>query len=133
MIDLGTGNNNKINWAMNDKQEFVDIVETVRWRRLAEGAALRGSSLHWAGKHCLCCSWQMHGLPALRSPAAALPMHLAHRRVLHAAARPPAWLPCPPTHPRCCPCPPALQVFRGARKGRGLVVSPKDYSTKYRY
>ena len=74
---------------------------------MAEGAALRGSSLHWAGKHCLCCSWQMHGLPALRSPAAALPMHLAHRRVLHAAARPPAWLPCPPTraaapaHPPC--------------------------------
>ena len=52
MIDLGTGNNNKINWAMNDKQEFIDIVET---------------------------------------------------------------------------------VYRGARKGRGLVVSPKDYSTKYRY
>ena len=24
-------------------------------------------------------------------------------------------------------------VYRGARKGRGLVVSPKDYSTKYRY
>eukprot|EP00884_Botryococcus_braunii_P012175 jgi/Botrbrau1/20959/Bobra.0135s0077.1 len=52
MIDLGTGNNNKINWAMNDKQEFIDIVEV---------------------------------------------------------------------------------VYRGARKGRGLVVSPKDYSTKYRY
>ena len=52
MIDLGTGNNNKINWAFNDKQEFIDIVET---------------------------------------------------------------------------------VFRGARKGRGLVISPKDYSTKYRY
>ena len=30
-------------------------------------------------------------------------------------------------------CPPLPQVFRGARKGRGLVVSPKDYSTKYRY
>jgi DIM1 family U5 snRNP protein len=29
MIDLGTGNNNKINWAMTDKQEFIDIVETV--------------------------------------------------------------------------------------------------------
>ncbi|GJY60655.1 putative hydrolase [Tanacetum coccineum] len=29
MIDLGTGNNNKINWAMKDKQEFIDIVETV--------------------------------------------------------------------------------------------------------
>lgn len=52
MIDLGTGNNNKINWAMNDKQEFIDIVET---------------------------------------------------------------------------------IYRGARKGRGLVVSPKDYSTKYRW
>jgi DIM1 family U5 snRNP protein len=24
-------------------------------------------------------------------------------------------------------------VYSGARKGRGLVVSPKDYSTKYRY
>ncbi|TVU30293.1 hypothetical protein EJB05_21903 [Eragrostis curvula] len=52
MIDLGTGNNNKINWAMKDKQEFIDIVET---------------------------------------------------------------------------------VYRGARKGRGLVIAPKDYSTKYRY
>lgn len=52
MIDLGTGNNNKINWALEDKQEMIDIVET---------------------------------------------------------------------------------VYRGARKGRGLVISPKDYSTKYRY
>ncbi|KAL6056337.1 Thioredoxin-like 4A [Balamuthia mandrillaris] len=52
MIDLGTGNNNKINWALNDKQEMIDIVET---------------------------------------------------------------------------------VYLGARKGRGLVVSPKDYSTKYKY
>jgi hypothetical protein len=50
MIDLGTGNNNKINWPLTDKQEFIDIVET---------------------------------------------------------------------------------VYRGARKGRGLVVAPKDYSTKY--
>ena len=52
MIDLGTGNNNKINWAISDEQELLDIVET---------------------------------------------------------------------------------VYRGAKKGRGLVVSPKDYSTKYRY
>ena len=28
-IDLGTGNNNKVNWAMDDKQEFIDIVEVV--------------------------------------------------------------------------------------------------------
>ncbi|MFQ6646130.1 hypothetical protein Gotur_019698 [Gossypium turneri] len=24
-------------------------------------------------------------------------------------------------------------VYRGVRKGRGLVIAPKDYSTKYRY
>jgi len=24
-------------------------------------------------------------------------------------------------------------IYRGARKGRGLVISPKDYCTKYRY
>jgi len=29
MIDLGTGNNNKINWPMSDKQELIDIVEVV--------------------------------------------------------------------------------------------------------
>lgn len=52
MIDLGTGNNNKITWALGEKQEMIDIIET---------------------------------------------------------------------------------VYRGARKGRGLVVSPKDYSTKYKY
>uniref|UniRef100_A0A915LRK9 Thioredoxin-like protein n=1 Tax=Meloidogyne javanica TaxID=6303 RepID=A0A915LRK9_MELJA len=52
MVDLGTGNNNKINWPMHDGQELIDIIET---------------------------------------------------------------------------------VYRGARKGRGLVISPKDYSTKYKY
>ncbi|KII73784.1 Thioredoxin-like protein 4A [Thelohanellus kitauei] len=52
MIDLGTGNNNKINWAIEDKQEMIDIIETVR---------------------------------------------------------------------------------TGAKKGRGLVISPKDYSTRYKY
>jgi DIM1 family U5 snRNP protein len=52
MIDLGTGNNNKINWPMHDKQEFIDIIEI---------------------------------------------------------------------------------IFRGARKGKGLVIAPKDYSTKYKY
>merc|ERR1711904_138629 len=29
MVDLGTGNNNKINWALNDRQEFIDLTETV--------------------------------------------------------------------------------------------------------
>lgn len=48
----GTGNNNKIAWAMTDKQELIDVIET---------------------------------------------------------------------------------IYRGARKGRGLVVAPRDYSTRYRY
>ncbi|TPX13042.1 uncharacterized protein E0L32_006468 [Thyridium curvatum] len=52
MIDLGTGNNNKLNFLLEDKQELVDIIET---------------------------------------------------------------------------------IYKGAKKGRGLVVSPKDYSTRYRY
>jgi DIM1 family U5 snRNP protein len=52
MIDLGTGNNNKINWAIKNKQEMIDIIET---------------------------------------------------------------------------------VYRGASKGKGLVMSPKDYSTRYKY
>jgi DIM1 family U5 snRNP protein len=28
-IDLGTGNNNKINWALENKQEMIDIIETI--------------------------------------------------------------------------------------------------------
>lgn len=52
MIDLGTGNNNKINWAIEDKQELLDILEV---------------------------------------------------------------------------------VWKGAKKGKGLVISPRDYSTRYRY
>eukprot|EP00427_Karlodinium_veneficum_P031267 CAMPEP_0169192544 /NCGR_PEP_ID=MMETSP1016-20121227/5679_1 /TAXON_ID=342587 /ORGANISM="Karlodinium micrum, Strain CCMP2283" /LENGTH=160 /DNA_ID=CAMNT_0009268907 /DNA_START=90 /DNA_END=570 /DNA_ORIENTATION=+ len=39
MIDLGTGNNNKVNWAMNDKQEFIDILETI-YRGARKGRGL---------------------------------------------------------------------------------------------
>lgn len=52
MIDLGTGNNNKINWPLKNKQELIDVCEV---------------------------------------------------------------------------------IYKGARKGKGLVVAPKDYSTKYKY
>lgn len=52
MCDFGTGNNNKIDWVLEDKQELIDICEV---------------------------------------------------------------------------------IYKGAKKGRGLVVSPKDYSTRYRY
>lgn len=51
MIDLGTGNNNKINWAMNDKQEFIDIVETVyRGARKGRGLVVspKGEDRGWA-------------------------------------------------------------------------------------
>lgn len=51
-VDLGTGNNNKVNFPIGDKQELIDILEA---------------------------------------------------------------------------------VYRGASKGKGLVVSPKDYSTKWMY
>ena len=52
MIDLGTGNNNKINFLLEKKQEMIDIIET---------------------------------------------------------------------------------VYRGATKGKGIVIAPKDYSTKQKY
>ena len=29
LIDSGTGNNNKINWALDDKQDLIDIIESV--------------------------------------------------------------------------------------------------------
>ena len=52
MVDTSTGNNNKINWVVNDRQDVIDLIEV---------------------------------------------------------------------------------VYRGARKGKGLVSSVKDFSTKYRY
>lgn len=39
MIDLGTGNNNKINWAIDNKQELIDIIETV-YRGASKGRGL---------------------------------------------------------------------------------------------
>lgn len=29
MCDFGTGNNNKLNWVLEDKQELIDILETI--------------------------------------------------------------------------------------------------------
>ncbi|ETS64785.1 hypothetical protein PaG_00748 [Moesziomyces aphidis] len=39
MIDLGTGNNNKINWAITERQELIDIVEVV-YRGASKGRGL---------------------------------------------------------------------------------------------
>ena len=52
LVDFGTGNNNKMTWPLEDKQDLIDILEA---------------------------------------------------------------------------------VYRGARKGKGLVISPKDFSTKHKY
>jgi hypothetical protein len=38
MIDLGTGNNNKINWAMDDKQEVRFFFSSVLVLSLPPGA-----------------------------------------------------------------------------------------------
>lgn len=71
MIDLGTGDNNKINWPITQKQEFIDIVGSLFV------LAVFVANAHTEG--------------------------------------------------------PLETVYRGARKGLGLVVSPKDYSTKHQY
>lgn len=39
MLRTGTGNNNKINWAMEDQQELIDIIETV-YRGASKGRGL---------------------------------------------------------------------------------------------
>ncbi len=57
MCDFGTGNNNKLNWVLEDKQELIDIIETIyrgakkgrglvvspkgEWRSIACGVWLR--------------------------------------------------------------------------------------------
>ena len=39
MIDLGTGNNNKVNFLIEDKQDFIDIVENI-YRGAIKGKGL---------------------------------------------------------------------------------------------
>lgn len=39
MCDFGTGNNNKMNWVLEDKQELIDIVETI-YRGAKKGRGL---------------------------------------------------------------------------------------------
>ncbi|CAD6212974.1 unnamed protein product [Miscanthus lutarioriparius] len=51
MIDLGTGNNNKINWALKDKHEFIDIVET-RYRGARKGCGLMIAPKDYSTKYC---------------------------------------------------------------------------------
>lgn len=39
MCDFGTGNNNKLNWVLEDKQEMIDIIETI-YRGAKKGRGL---------------------------------------------------------------------------------------------
>ena len=49
MCDFGTGNNNKLNWVLEDKQELIDIIETI-YRGAKKGRGLvvspKGESYH---------------------------------------------------------------------------------------
>ena len=39
MVLIGTGNNNKLNWVLEDKQELIDIIETI-YRGAKKGRGL---------------------------------------------------------------------------------------------
>lgn len=49
MCDFGTGNNNKLNWVLEDKQELIDIIETI-YRGAKKG---RGLVVSPKGELCL--------------------------------------------------------------------------------
>jgi Mitosis protein DIM1 len=61
MLDLGTGDNNKINWYLDDKQEMIDIIETV-YR-----GARKGKGLVIAPKVCFTNSGLFHKVQVLNT------------------------------------------------------------------
>lgn len=50
LVDFGTGNNNKLNFLINDKQELIDIVENV-YRAATKGRGLAVSPIDYSTKH----------------------------------------------------------------------------------
>uniref|UniRef100_A0A7S2TUJ5 mRNA splicing factor DIB1 n=1 Tax=Lotharella oceanica TaxID=641309 RepID=A0A7S2TUJ5_9EUKA len=50
MIDLGTGNNNKIDWVLQDKFELIDIIESV-YRGVRKGKNLILSPIDFSKKY----------------------------------------------------------------------------------
>ena len=50
MIDLGTGDNNKINWVIENKQELIDILETI-YRGAKKGKGLVIATKDYSTKH----------------------------------------------------------------------------------
>lgn len=47
LVDLGTGNNNKLNFPLSDKQELIDIIEVV-YRAASKGKGLAVSPRDYA-------------------------------------------------------------------------------------
>ncbi|CAI7609896.1 unnamed protein product [Penicillium discolor] len=52
MCDFGTGNNNKLNWVLEDKQELIDIIETI-YKGAKKGRGLVITRPGTDTKHCL--------------------------------------------------------------------------------
>mmetsp|Transcript_18957 Transcript_18957/g.36457 ORF Transcript_18957/g.36457 Transcript_18957/m.36457 type:complete len:141 (+) Transcript_18957:9-431(+) len=50
MVDLGTGNNNKIDWVLQDKNELIDIIESV-YRGVRKGKNLILSPVDFSKKY----------------------------------------------------------------------------------
>ena len=50
MIDLGTGNNNKINWPLTDKDEMIAIMETI-YRGASKGRGIVISPFDYSTKN----------------------------------------------------------------------------------
>ena len=77
MIDLGTGNNNKINWAFNNKQELIDIIEVI-YRGGRKGRGLVVSPKDCASL-CVRCSRPTHcdaqTAPSTATKRAISPVH----------------------------------------------------------
>jgi DIM1 family U5 snRNP protein len=56
MCDFGTGNNNKLNWVLDDKQELIDIIETIyRGAKKGRGLVISPKGKYLATPY-LCCS-----------------------------------------------------------------------------
>jgi DIM1 family U5 snRNP protein len=54
MCDFGTGNNNKLNWVLEDKQELIDIIETIyRGAKKGRGLVVSPKGMSWALGICL--------------------------------------------------------------------------------
>ena len=58
MCDFGTGNNNKLNWVLEDKQELIDIIETI-YKGAKKGRGLvvspKGKAIPCVNRFTICC------------------------------------------------------------------------------